>query len=540
MGAVCVAAALAVAACSSDDRGSGTTSASTTGAASSTSAGTASPSTSGGGSSSPSNPSSSAASAATEGGTLRVRVAANPSSLDPQAGPSGGDHQMLYPLYDTLITFDPATLQPEPNLAKSWKFTDPTTLELTLQSGVTFQDGSAMDAAAVKASLDRYKTQTNKADLANVTSIDAPTADTVVLHLGTPDSSMVLVLADRAGMIVGPTATTDSAGFADHPVGAGPYKFASFAPGNKLVLERYDGYWNKRALHLDGIEFVVISDPKAAANALQSGQVDFSDSLDTADLDALRGNSKLHTQADIGEWFNMIYFNLAQKPLDDPKVRTAINMAIDRDALIAGVADGEGEPAWLPVPKAHWSYDPTSIDAWPHDLDAAKQLLADAGYPDGTKFTMVTTPDAPSTREADIIKDQLSKIGIDVEVTTMDSNQAISQYFEAQAFNSSLLAWSGRPDPGQTYQRLFAKDTYQNPGKVAIPGLDDAMAKAVTTDDIDERKADYAEVNKILDAAAPYAPLFYRPDVTAFSTKVQGYQASLLGKPKVQYLWLSD
>jgi peptide/nickel transport system substrate-binding protein len=273
---------------------------------------------------------------------------------------------------------------------------------------------------------------------------------------------------------------------------------------------------------------------------LQSGQIDFSDNLDTADLETLKGNSKLHTQADIGEWFNMIYFNLSQKPLDDPRVRVAINMALDRDELIAGVADGEGEPAWLPVPKAQWSYDPTGINAWPHDIDAAKKLMADAGYATGAKMTLVTTPDAPSAREAEIVKSQLAKIGMDVQVTTMDSNQAISQYFEAQAFNSSLLAWSGRPDPGQTYLRLFAKDTYQNPGKVAIPGLDDAMAKAVATDDLTQRAAAYAAANKILNAAAPYAPLFYRPDVTSYATKVQGYSASLLGKPKVEYLWLSD
>ena len=161
----------------------------------------------------------------------------NPSSLDPQAGPSGSDHVMMYPIYDTLVNFDLPTLKAEPGLAKSWTYTDPTTLELKLQSGVKFQDGSTLDAAAVKASLERFKTQTNKADLANVTSVDVPDAETVVLHLAKPDSSIVLVLADRAGMIVGPTAISDSDNFAQHPVGAGPYKFVSYDAGSKLEVE---------------------------------------------------------------------------------------------------------------------------------------------------------------------------------------------------------------------------------------------------------------------------------------------------------------
>ena len=143
-------------------------------------------------------------------------------------------------------------------------------------------------------------------------------------------------------------------------------------------------------------------------------------------------------------------------------------------------------------------------------------------------------------RQSEILKDQLSKIGIEVDVTTMDVNQGVQQYFEAQKFNSATYGWSGRPDPGQTYNRLFSKDTYQNPGKVAIPGLDDVINKAVATDDETQRAAAYAEANKLINTAAPWAPLYFRPDVTSFSTKVQGYTASLLGKPKVEYLWLSD
>ena len=125
-------------------------------------------------------------------------------------------------------------------------------------------------------------------------------------------------------------------------------------------------------------------------------------------------------------------------------------MAIDRDELVEGVTDGAGEPAELPMPPSHWAYDKANSNPWPHDVEGAKKLMQEAGYGDGVKITMVTSTDAPAVREAEILKDQLSKIGIELDVTTMDVNQGVQQYFEAQKFNAAVYGWSGRPDPGQT------------------------------------------------------------------------------------------
>jgi ABC-type transport system substrate-binding protein len=465
--------------------------------------------------------------------TLTAAVNNNPSSLDPQAGPSGTDHVSLYPIYATLVEFDPATLKATPGLAESWSFTDPTTLQLKLRPGLKFSDGSPLDANAVKASLDRYLTQTNKADLSNVASIAAPDATTVVITEKNPDASLVLILADRAGMIVGPTASSPD--FAQKPVGAGPYTLVSYNPGDRLVLKRNPNYYGTPP-PMENLELRIITDPKAAANALLSGQIDFADALDANDIPQLQNSGKLTVESPVGLWFDMIYFNMAQKPLDDVRVRQAINLALDRDEIIQGTVNGEGEAARGPLPAAHWAYDKANEAIWPHDVAKAKDLMAQAGYAGGVTLTTVATASPLEIRRNEIIRAQLAEIGIDYKVQSMDTNQGVSLYFEKQGTNSAQYAWSGRPDPGQTYNRLFAQNSYQNPGKVAIPGLDQVLTQAVSTEDTTQRAAAYAQADKLIADFAPYAPLYFRGDVTAYSTSVTGYTASLLGKPKVAFL----
>ena len=482
---------------------------------------------------------STAPAAAQEGGTLRVAAGGDPTSLDPQVGPGGGDHVLLYPIFDTLIRFDPESMDPLPGLAASWTFDDPQTLRLTLNEGITFQDGTPLDAAAVKASIERFKEIHAHADLDNVTAVDADGDLDVVLHLGTPDSSLLLALADRGGMIVSPTAAADKDAFAQHPVGAGPFSFVDYRPGDRIQYERYADYWGEQQPTLDGIEMRIITDRKAAANALLTDQVDFAYSLDATDVGQLEDDGSLVVSGETTLWFDMVYFNQGQKPLDDPRVRTAINLAIDRDEIVAGAVDGLGEPAWLPVPPSHWAYDEAAVPTWPHDVERAKELMAEAGYADGVTVTLGVIARTLYSTEAEIIKAQLEEIGINLEITTQESTAAIQQYFEAQASNAFLASWSGRPDVQLTYSRLFSKDTYQNPAHVEIPGLADVLTAAVATDDLDERAAAYAEANALITPEAPYMPLIYPRIITAYGDNVTGYVPNLLGKPNVAFLGLS-
>ena len=213
------------------------------------------------------------------GGILRISAPANPSSLDPATGGAGSDHAFLFTMYDTLTEWDFETLKPKPGLAESWSFTDPTTLVLNIRSGVTFHDGTPLDAEAVKFNLERNKSDPKsniKADLASMASAEVTGPMQVTLKLNTPDAALPGILSDRAGMMVSPTALkASSAGnVARTPVGAGAYAFVSWADGEKIVVKRNEKYWKPNRPYPDGIEFSIIPELTTGSRSVTAGQND--------------------------------------------------------------------------------------------------------------------------------------------------------------------------------------------------------------------------------------------------------------------------
>ena len=182
------------------------------------------------------------------GGILRISAPANPSSLDPATGGAGSDHAFLFTMYDTLTEWDFETLKPKPGLAESWSFSNPTTLVLNIRSGVTFHDGTPLDAEAVKFNLERNKSDPKsniKADLAAMESAAVTGPMQVTVKLNAPDSALPGILSDRAGMMVSPTAlkASSTGNVTRTPVGAGAYAFVSWADGEKIVIKRHEKYW---------------------------------------------------------------------------------------------------------------------------------------------------------------------------------------------------------------------------------------------------------------------------------------------------------
>ena len=213
------------------------------------------------------------------GGILRISAPANPSSLDPATGGAGSDHAFLFTMYDTLTEWEFETLKPKPGLAESWSFTDPTTLVLNIRAGVTFHDGTPLDAEAVKFNLERNKSDPKsniKADLASMASAEVTGPMQVTLKLNTPDAALPGILSDRAGMMVSPTALkASSAGNVTRtPVGAGAYAFVSWADGEKIVVKRNEKYWKPNRPYPDGIEFSIIPELTTGSRSVTAGQND--------------------------------------------------------------------------------------------------------------------------------------------------------------------------------------------------------------------------------------------------------------------------
>lgn len=468
-----------------------------------------------------------------------LRVAfktSNPSTLDPATGSAGSDATILWTVFDTLIGFDQETLEAEPRLAKSWTWQDPLTLELSLVPDATFQDGTPMDADAVKFNLDRSRAGEGevkiKADLANVQSIDAVNATTVVLHLGKPSASLLLTLADRAGMMISPTAfKADPTGFGRNPVGAGPYKFVKWTTGSLIEVAEYTGYWNSEETKLDGIQFFLMPDPQTRLNALRSGDVDLIYSVDPSTVPTLKNESSLTVVQAPSLAYYQLFMNTGQAPFDNVKVRQAISMAIDRDALAKAVEGEYGEAAWMPVPSGSFAFSPSFKGKPKFNPAEAKKLLIEAGYPNGFTFDMAFEVGSLNARRSEIIRAQLTEIGVTVNLLPSETATATARYLEGEVpvLNNQ---WTGRLDPAATYGGQFSANAFTNTGNFEDPRIQAALDAGDAGKTQEERAASYRTLNQLLIDEGFNVPLYFTANLVAHNERVLGFISNPLAKPR--------
>jgi peptide/nickel transport system substrate-binding protein len=481
------------------------------------------------------------------GGILRISAPTNPSSLDPATGGAGSDHAFLFTMYDTLTEWDFETLKSKPGLAESWSFTDPMTLVLNIRQGVTFHDGTPLDAEAVKFNLERNKSDPKsniKADLATMASAAVTGPMQVTLKLSTPDAALPGILSDRAGMMVSPTALKASAAgnLTRTPVGAGAYAFVSWADGEKIVIKRNEKYWKANRPYPDGIEFAIIPELTTGVRSVTAGQNDLIYQLPPRQKVIVERSKNLKVFNGPTLYVFQIFLNWAKPPFDDIRVRKAFNMAIDRESFVKAALAGLAEPAYMNLPKSHWAYDKSVAALTPYDPDRARKLLAEAGFKEGTTIDLVGYPDQDSVQRQEILIEQFRKAGISVRFLNAPIAEASAAFFGAEKRGSGLLAaWTGRPDPSLTYSLMFTKDAYYNGGRGAVPPeLEAAIKESRASEDIQVRSKAFATVQRLVMENALVAPLAFQFELVAMNKKVQGYRPNLLGKPKYDDVWLES
>jgi peptide/nickel transport system substrate-binding protein len=487
----------------------------------------------------------SAEGAAKRGGILRISAPANPSSLDPATGGAGSDHAFLFTMYDTLTEWEFETLKPKPGLAESWNFPDPTTLVLNIRPGVTFHDGTPLDAEAVKFNLERNKSDPKsniKADLAAMASAEVSGPMQVTLKLNTPDAALPGILSDRAGMMVSPTALKASAtgNLARTPVGAGAYGFVSWADGERIVVKRNEKYWKANRPYPDGIEFAIIPELTTGARSVTAGQNDLIYQLPPRQKAIMERSSNIKIFNGPTLYVFQIFLNWAKPPFDNVKVRQALNFAVDREAFVKAALAGLAEPAYMNLPKTHWAYDPSVAGLYPYDPERARKLLAEAGFKEGTPIEIGGYTDQDSVQRQEILIEQFRKAGMAVRFVNSPIAEASAAFFGPEKRGSGLLAaWTGRPDPSLTYSLMFTKDAYYNGGRAPVPPeLEAAIRDSRASEDIGIRRKAFAIVQRLVMENAFVLPLAFQFELVAMNKKVQGYRPNLLGKPKYDDVWL--
>ena len=489
-------------------------------------------------------PGSGTAQAPQRGGTLRAVVDANPSSLDPHVGGQGSDHAFLSTIYDRLVDYEPETLAPRPSLATSWSFPDPLTLVLELRQGVVFHDGTPFDAEAVKANFVHMMTNprsTVRADIAAVASVDVLAPHRVALRLKEPDTTLPMVLTDRAGMMSSPKAIAERGdSYGRNPVGTGAMEFVRWEDASQVVTRRNPRYWKEGQPLLDGIIMPIITDTTTGLRSVRAGQNHISLQVDAQQIPAVRRANDITLSIQNTFRLQQAYINFSKPPLNDIRIRQAINFAIDRAAYTRVVLGGVGAPANLHVPEGHWAYDAEAAARFPFDPDRAKALLAEAGFPrGGLTINASYASNQLNNQRIEILASFLERVGIRL-TSTSGTLTATLQTWREGVGDIRLANWTGRPDPALTYALLVHPSSAFNIGRaVPSPELIQAIADSRTVEALDQRKHAMARVLRLEREFALTIPLAFEPEITALSRRVRNHVSNLAGRPRFEQVWLA-
>jgi len=476
--------------------------------------------------------------------TLRIGLAEDPDILDPTMARTFVGRIVFAGLCDKLFDLD-EKLNIVPQLATSYQWSaDNKSLEIKLRQGVTFHDGEKMDAAAVKYNLERHKNMkgsNRRGELAVVSSVDAVDPSTVRINLAAPFAPLLAALTDRSGMMLSPKAA-EAAGekFGAKPVCSGPFRFVERIAQDRIVVERFPGYWNKGQIHFERIVYQPIVDATVRLANLRSGQLDFIERVAPSDIPSLRSDSRFKVAKIVeigyqGITINLAKSDLAQKnPLGrDPRVREAFELSLDRDAIVKVAMEGEAQPGNQWVAPSNQYYG-KSAPMPKRNVERARQLLKEAGVPNPS-FTLMTPTTSDAQRVAQVVQAMAKDAGFDIKIQSTEFATSLKLQDQGQ-FEAYVLAWSGRPDPdGNLHQFLSCKGPLNGSG-YCKDDVEALINESRTTLDPARRAAAYDKIAQQVQKDRPVVYLYHRHWLWAHSAKLSGLRTVPDGMVRVQGL----
>ena len=442
-------------------------------------------------------------------GSLTLGAITSPLTFDPASAEWGNRSPFYQAVFDTLLLAGTdGTVQPW--LATEWSYNDDNTeLTLTIRDDVTFSDGSALDADAVVASMQHFKDGSGPDQhyLANVDGIEASDATHVVLTLSAPDPALLNYLTRTAGLVAQPDSLT-SDDVDTNPVGSGPYILdtAATVTGSSYVYTANPDYWNPDVQHYADLTIRVFDDPTATANAIQAGEVNAAKIATNDNLAAIEGAGWTINSNELDfQGLLLLDRDGSMNPaLGDVRVRQAINYAFDRDGLLEALQLGLGTVTEQVFPESSAAYDPALDSTYTYDPDKAKELLAEAGYPDGFELTMPSSA-LLGTNTFTLVAQQLGDVGI--TVTYEDPGNNFIADLLAPKYAASFMALEQNPD-WQLIQFMIAPGATFNPFGYSDPEVDRMIDEIQNGDEATQDEV-VAELNAYIVDQAWFAP-FYR------------------------------
>ncbi len=447
---------------------------------------------------------------------ITVAVQLEPPNLDPTGGAAQAIDQVLYAnVFEGLTRFDGngAIL---PGLAKDWSISkDGTVYTFNLNSGVTFHDGTDMDAEDVKFSLDRARaedsTNAQKGLFVGISAVTVIDPLTVEVTLSQPNGNFLFNMAWGDAVIVAPESVDN---IASNPIGTGAFKFKDWIQGDRIELIRNEQYWGQAAA-LEAATFRFISDPTAAFAAVMAEDVDaFVIFPALENLPQFEADPRFQVTVGNTEGETILSTNNKMAPFDNLLVRKAIAHAIDRQAIIEGAMFGYGTPI-----GTHFApHNPDYVDLRqnsPYDPVKAKALLTEAGFADGFSTTLKLPPPSYARRGGEIIASQLRQVGINAEITNLEWAQWIEEVFKAKDYGLSIVSHTEPMDIG-IYANPDYYFQYDNPEFQAL------MKELDATADPAGRSALLAKAQEIISKDYVNGYLFELPAATVAKKDIRG------------------
>lgn len=459
------------------------------------------------------------------GGILRVGLAADPAELDPHKTNLTAAWHVIEHVYNGLVTTNPS-LEPVPALAESWDISeDGRTYTFHIRQGVLFHNGRELTADDVKYSyeriLDPETASPAAADLASAESIEVIDEHTVAVTLEAADSSFLAKLMGSSLAIV-PSEVVEAEGdLMNTMVGTGPFKFVEYVPNSMVVVEANPDYWEEGLPYLDGIEFQIAPDNTARTTALSSNTVDFIEYAAAQDMPIFEADESIVVTGDENTNIRYFAFNTEREPFTDVRVRQAISMVVDRGPIIDAAIFGAGQPTNIIFPATYWAGYESEIPA--PDIEGAKALLAEAGYPDGFETELHSWSQYPFLSNAAIVlQEQLKQIGVESELRFEENATYLANYF-ASDFDISVTGTSAYVDPNDVIQSNFASDSGNNASKYASEEMDALIVAGMEETDQAARAEIYREIQELIKTDFPWVPLFIASQYEAMKNFVKGY-----------------
>ncbi|WP_214480482.1 ABC transporter substrate-binding protein [Bacillus sp. SM2101] len=475
--------------------------------------------------------------------------------LDPAIVTDGESMKVAKNIYDTLVEYGDQDTTIHKSLAEDWEISDDGLVyTFKLQQGVKFHDGTDFNADAVVYNFERWANGSKDSfyyygsmfggfageEGHVISEVVAEDEYTVKFTLTVPQSPFLKNLAMTPFSIASPSAIEEFGdNFTENPVGTGPFVFKEWKRDERIVLEKNTDYWLANYPLLDKVTFLAIPDNAARFNALQSGEIDLMDGINPSDVDLAANNGDL--QVFERPSMNVGYLGLTSTrgPLQEKLVRQALNHAVDKEALIGAFYAGQAEPAKNPMPPSISGYN-DDIEDYPYDLDRAKELLAEAGYPDGFEMELwampVPRPYMPEGQKvAEVLQAEFAKIGVKAEIVTFDWGTYLDKARLGEA-DTFLLGWTGDNGDADNFLNVLlsggsiGSNNYSYYDNAEVNEL---LKEAQTTADEDTRNDLYKQAQEIIKDDAPWIPLVHSKPMLAGKENITGFLPHPTGSDKL-------